>query len=132
MRPALLALALLLPAAASAGERVYTWVDSQGVRHYSQNPPPDGRAEQRDVSTHTPPPRPAAAPVERTMTEAEASRRCTTARQRLTVLNSTEGEVGYDANNDGIAEPMSPEQKADEIKRAQAEEALSCPQAPTT
>jgi Domain of unknown function (DUF4124) len=56
-RIALLALvALSLPAVA----QVYKWVDEKGVAHYSETPPPDGKAAKIELkpSTGTPPPVP--------------------------------------------------------------------------
>ena len=45
-----IALALgLSAAAASAQDPVYTWVDAQGVRHYSQTPPDGVKYETRGV-----------------------------------------------------------------------------------
>ncbi len=47
MRAALLVLALVsLPAAA-----VYKWVDEKGVTHYTEEPPPDGKASKLETRT---------------------------------------------------------------------------------
>jgi hypothetical protein len=49
-RIALLSLAML---ALGAGAQVYKWVDEKGVSHYSEIPPPDGRAAKIDVKPST-------------------------------------------------------------------------------
>lgn len=53
--PVLLVLAMLLAAAppAQAQTRIYKWVDEDGVTHYTQQPPPEGEAEELDPETGT-------------------------------------------------------------------------------
>jgi hypothetical protein len=56
IRIALLCLALL-PFAAAA-QTIYKWVDEKGVTHFSENPPPDGKADKIEVKpVGTPTPR---------------------------------------------------------------------------
>jgi ABC-type glycerol-3-phosphate transport system substrate-binding protein len=136
MRVPLLLMTLLLATPTLASDRIYTWVDGDGVRHYSQNPPPAGvRFEERGIApapAPPPPAEPAAAGAGPRLAPAEATRRCTAARQRLALLTDTTQTVGYDRNGDGVAEPMSDADKQKEIDTARAEEALACPQVPIT
>lgn len=139
MRHSVALIVMLLAALpALATDRIYTWVDGQGVRHYSQDPPPLGTDFEERRTRTTPPvtgttpttePRSAGAPR---LTAPEAEQRCTAARQRLSLLTDTTQAVGYDRNGDGVAEPMSDAEKGKEIEQARAEEALACPQVPTT
>lgn len=46
MKPIMLALVMCLVAApAMAAQQVYTWTDAQGVKHYSDSPPPTKEAD---------------------------------------------------------------------------------------
>ena len=47
MRAALLALALV--ALAAMAQPMYKWVDEKGVTHFSESPPPDGKATKVEV-----------------------------------------------------------------------------------
>ena len=47
-------LALLCAAPATMGEAVYTWVDEDGVHHFSQQPPEDQDYELKDVQVRLP------------------------------------------------------------------------------
>jgi hypothetical protein len=51
IRIVLLSLALL-PLAAAA--EMYKWVDEKGVTHYSEQPPPDGKANKVDIKSSGP------------------------------------------------------------------------------
>ena len=62
------ALAAFVPAASAV---MYKWVDEKGVTHYSENPPPDGKATQVD----TRPTGPAASPEDWKQREMDARRR---------------------------------------------------------
>lgn len=99
----MLRLLLLLFACAVWGvaqAAVYTWVDDQGVRHYSDHPVAQ-QAETVDLNTSQPAPRPAS---QQTQSDAAA-----TAPQRLTILrpqpsaslDSAEGLVAVAVNIDG-------------------------------
>ena len=46
-------------AVAPAAHAIYKWVDEKGVTHYSQTPPPDGKAQKVEVKPSGAPPRPA-------------------------------------------------------------------------
>jgi len=52
IRSVLLAL-LLLPLAAAA-QTMYKWVDEKGVTHFSESPPPDGKAAKVEVKPTAP------------------------------------------------------------------------------
>jgi hypothetical protein len=62
-RAAILAIAMVVAAPAFAGT-MYKWKDEKGVTHFSEDPPPGGKAEKIDVrpvppsSIPPPPPRP--------------------------------------------------------------------------
>lgn len=50
MKPIMLALVMCLVAApAMAAQQVYTWTDAQGVKHYSDSPPPNKQADAKRV-----------------------------------------------------------------------------------
>ena len=50
---------MTLAAAAAIAQPMYKWVDEKGVTHYSEHPPPDGKAQKVEVKPSGPPPRPA-------------------------------------------------------------------------
>ena len=93
----------LLAASSVAQERVYRWVDAQGVVHYSQTPPDKIKAEERAV--HVPAPAKqqadAGAPA-----DAPAETPCDVARRNRDALLSGKA-VGADTNGDGKPDPMS-------------------------
>ena len=62
MRPFVLACLVALPLAAAA-QQMYKWVDEKGVTHYSDSPPPDGKADAKKIDIRpVPPSAPVAAP----------------------------------------------------------------------
>ncbi|WIO75113.1 DUF4124 domain-containing protein [Porticoccaceae bacterium LTM1] len=50
---AAIALALLIPLQADAKQKLYKWVDKNGVTHYSARPPENQKAELISISTGT-------------------------------------------------------------------------------
>ena len=44
-------------ALAASGQAMYRWVDEKGVTHFSQHPPPDGKAQKVEVKPSGPAPR---------------------------------------------------------------------------
>jgi len=138
-------LALALGAGAAAAERVYKWVDEQGVTHYSQTPPAGVRATPLDVATGapgggeeggdpleryrrvlSPPKKPEkAADGIDPAKEAEArARNCKVARERLAVLTARSRILVL--KPDGTSERLTEEQRQAEIKRMKAIIAANC------
>ena len=91
---ALLAASVLATAAASAGE-VYQWKDANGVTHYSQTPPAQGKFQQRTITQHVS----AAAPAQPTA-ERPASPQCATAQRNIELLQGG-SRLQVDSNGDG-------------------------------
>jgi hypothetical protein len=91
-------LALLVLAGACStvqAGKIYQWKDAKGVTHYSDSPPPEGRAQDRRIDNRGEPlPDTAAAgkSVENPM--------CTTAKRNLQVLGS-KAAVELDSDGDG-------------------------------
>ncbi|WP_132998996.1 DUF4124 domain-containing protein [Luteimonas arsenica] len=101
----------------TAGE-VYQWKDANGVTHYSQTPPAQGRYEQRVITSSG-----AAAPtaaVEAKADDAAAGNpQCATARANVATLQA-EGDVQIDAEGDGQLRVLNAEQRANQLELAQA------------
>jgi hypothetical protein len=51
-------LALLLLPGLAAAQAIYKWVDERGVTHFSESPPPDGKATKVEVKPPTGPEKP--------------------------------------------------------------------------
>jgi len=130
LAPTLLALLLVaLPLAAE--EPVFTWVDAQGVRHYSQTAPTDGvRYEVRGVRNEpvgtTAPTTPE--PAIRAAVSPEDQRSCERARLSLAQLDS-EQPLTMDRDGDGTAEPLSAEDRAAQRRLAEQAVRAFCPAA---
>lgn len=124
-KPRLLPIALLTAAMgltalqALAAERVYKWVDAQGVVHYGQQPPAQTPAEaitvQKGYSTTAT--EPAAEPTPEQKQEAADAETCRVASENFRML-SGEGPVKKkdEYGNEGL---LTPEEKAAEKQRAQ-------------
>ena len=100
----------------TAGE-VYQWTDANGVTHYSQTPPTQGRYEHRLITSSG-----AAAPtaaVEAERTTAGESAQCTTARQNVATLQA-EGPVQIDDDGDGRLRVLDADQRASQLELAHA------------
>ena len=114
---ALVAFAALAAAPAFAQQtaaEVYQWTDANGVTHYSQTPPSQGRYEQRVINAGgtAAPAATAAAPVEHPQ--------CATARANIAALQG-EGEVRQDTDGDGEPDAtLDPAQRAAQLELAQA------------
>lgn len=91
---ALLAASALAAATASAGE-VYQWKDANGVTHYSQTPPAQGKFQQRTITQHVS----AAAPAQPTA-ERAVSPQCATAQRNIELLQGG-SRLQVDSNGDG-------------------------------
>ena len=91
---ALLAASVLAAATASAGE-VYQWKDANGVTHYSQTPPAQGKFQQRSITQHVSAAAPAQPTAERTV-----SPQCATAQRNIELLQGG-SRLQVDSNGDG-------------------------------
>lgn len=106
------------PLALQAQDPVYTWVDSNGVRHYAQTPPDGVAYETRGVrdqavgSEATKAPEPAAPqrPDDRVA--------CERARLALDQLNS-DVPLEMDRDGDGKPEPVDAAQRAEQKRLAE-------------
>ncbi len=96
LRIALIASALALGAAPAvfAGE-VYQWKDANGVTHYSQTPPPQGKFQARSIYQRQP-----AAPGQTVAAAPTESPQCTTARKNIELLMSG-AKLQMDSDGDG-------------------------------
>ncbi|NLA67749.1 MAG: DUF4124 domain-containing protein [Gammaproteobacteria bacterium] len=103
----------------TAGE-VYQWTDANGVTHYSQTPPEQGRYEHRLITSSG-----AAAPVS-TAPEAPANPHCATARANIAILQG-EGDVQHDTDGDGEPDTvLDATQRAAQLELAQAAAKAYC------
>lgn len=139
MRLALLPAALVLAAClyAPRGEAadVYKWVDANGVTHYADAPPEDQKYERVRIGSgaRTPTPDPAAeapAPVDGTPVQKDGetteqamarysearAKNCQIARDNLALMERAP-DVQKDVDGDGVPEPMTAEQREEEIQR---------------
>lgn len=99
----------------TAGE-VYQWTDANGVTHYSQTPPPQGRYEHRLITSSGA----AAAAASEPVAEQADNPQCTTARANIAALQG-EGDVQMDADGDGRADrTLDADQRASQLELAQA------------
>lgn len=125
-RPTLILLACLavLPAAVSAQSRVYTWVDSGGVRHYSQTPPPQGTATERDIKTRE---GTTSAPVAAGSTKprSQEDQACAQARVNAQTLAAA-GPVLTDKDGDGKSETLTQAERDQASTTAQSQIDLYC------
>ena len=94
----LLATALALGAAlpASAGE-VYQWKDANGVTHYSQTPPPQGKFEHRYINSRAPA---SSGETQAASDGPQESQQCATARKNMELIGSGVA-LQIDSNGDG-------------------------------
>lgn len=91
-------------------QQVYRWVDTDGITHYSDSPPPQGQGfETRDVAIPpAPPPPPAAAPAEQPVAAApdpQRQQKCQTARNNLALLRGDK-PLSMDVDGDGVTEDL--------------------------
>lgn len=98
----------------TAGE-VYQWTDANGVTHYSQTPPAQGRYEQRLITSSGT----AAASGSEPVAKVENAN-CTTARANIAALEN-EGDVMQDTDGDGEPDSvLDAGQRASQLDLAQA------------
>ena len=119
---ALLALAAAPALAQQTASEVYQWKDANGVTHYSQTPPPQGRYEQRVITS-------SGAAVGTTAADASAtasapaasgdSPQCASARANIATLEG-EGEVQIDEDGSGNPRLLNAEQRASQLELARA------------
>lgn len=114
--------ALALVAASSplhAQDPVYTWVDSNGVRHYAQTPPDGVAYETRGVRDQTVGSEATKAPETATTPQREEDRRaCERARLALEQLNSSVA-LEMDRDGDGKPEPVDDTMRAEQKRLAE-------------
>lgn len=109
---------------ALAGE-VYQWKDANGVTHYSQTPPPQGKYAARSIYH-----REQAAEGEPAEAAPTESRQCTIARGNIELLQSG-AKLQLDSNNDGKADKdLDDSARAEQLRIAQTVARVNC--SPTT
>jgi len=125
-RPTLILCACLaiLPAAVSAQSRVYTWTDANGVRHYSQTPPPKGTATERDIKTREGN-RSAPMAADASKPPSANDQACDQARVNAQTL-ATAMPVTSDKDGDGKAELLTQSERDAAASAAQAQIDLYC------
>ena len=123
LRTALLATAVLAlgTAPAAFADELYQWKDANGVTHYSQTPPPQGKFAARSIYH-----REQAAegqPVEAAPTE---SRQCITARGNIELLQSGT-KLQLDSDGDGKADKdLDDSARAEQLRIAQTVARVNC------
>jgi hypothetical protein len=123
LTPVLLACLALSPALASAQNRVYQWVDANGVRHYSQTPPPKVRVAERDIRTAEG----KAAPPTAAKAKSAEEQACDVATANLTTLQTDKPvSVQAKAGDVAIPQPLNADERAAAKIRAQKEADLYC------
>ncbi|MCZ8113776.1 DUF4124 domain-containing protein [Silanimonas sp.] len=101
-----------------AQDPVYTWVDSNGVRHYAQTPPEGVKYETRGVRTQTVGTE-AAKPSETDgAIRPEDRASCERSRLALDQLNS-DAPLQMDRDGDGKPEPLDATQRAEQKRLAE-------------
>lgn len=118
-------LALSAAPTAFAGE-VYQWKDANGVTHYSQTPPPQGKFAARSIyhreQAAEGQPTAQAAPTE--------SKQCLTARGNIELLQSG-AKLQLDSDGDGKADKdLDDSARAEQLRIAQTVARVNC--SPTT
>jgi hypothetical protein len=122
LRIALIASALLLGVAPAvfAGE-VYQWKDANGVTHYSQTPPPQGKFQARSIYQ-----RQTAAPGQTVDSAPVESPQCTTARKNIELLMSG-AKLQMDSDGDGKADrDLSDSDRDKQLQIAQTVSRVNC------
>ena len=118
----LIASALALGVASTAvAADVYQWKDANGVNHYSQTPPPQGKFQSRAIYHREPSGTGAA--VTATQTE---SPQCTTARRNIDLLQSG-AKLQMDSDNDGKPDrDLSDTDRSKQLQIAQTVVRVNC------
>ncbi|MEZ5465540.1 MAG: DUF4124 domain-containing protein [Lysobacteraceae bacterium] len=103
-------------------QKVYKWVDQNGVTHYTQAPPPKGaNFESKTVKE----PRPARSNAADAEPEVELSPLCKKVRANLDVLNSSQ-VVTMDTDGDGESETLTDEQRQTQVSLAEQQWKAYC------
>ena len=115
-----LALAIALATPAFAQDPVYTWVDAQGVRHYSQTPPDGVRYETLNVRDRAVGTEATEAPerTDASPTAAQDRVACDRARLSLEQLDS-QVPLEMDKDGDGTMEPIDDAQRTQQRRLAE-------------
>ena len=122
LHPFVVAIAVMLASPATmAQDPVYTWVDAQGVRHYSQTPPDGVRYETRGVRDRTVGTTATTEPAATTTPTPQDQQACERARLSLAQLDSN-APLEMDKDGDGKPEPLTAEDRA--AQRRLSEQAL--------
>lgn len=120
---AAIALCVAAPAVL-AQEAVYTWVDGSGVRHYAQTPPDGVKYEIRGVDDRMLGSETGRSEPAETRS-ADEVRACDRARLSLQQLNSN-AALEMDKNGDGVPEPLTAEDRAQQRRLAEQSVAAYC------
>ncbi len=127
--------------AAVAAPAIYKWVDKNGEVHFTQTPPPQGNAEEYNPDYATPS-TPSEEPADKSNDESkkptakpngpvtvfnkkDAQKACEAARKQLKMLNDPNNQLMVQGS-DGKYHPMSADEKAARIKKAQDIENKAC------
>ena len=123
LRFALLAASVLAAPAAFAGD-VYQWKDANGVTHYSQTPPTQGKYQMRTISQ-----REGTAPAQAAPASQQQSPQCATALRNIELLQSG-SRLQMDSNGDGQADhDLSDDDRQKQLDIAQTVARVNCGQA---
>jgi hypothetical protein len=110
----LLPILLCLAALPAAGQQFYSWRDANGVRHFSQTPPPHNDYQSRTIRTRA---RPAETAGAAPAAAASTNPACTRARANIAVFAAND-RVSMDRDGDGQAEVLDASARAAELDRA--------------
>ena len=77
--------------------KIYQWKDAKGVTHYSDSPPPEGKAQDRQIDNRGEP-----APTATAAGKSVENPMCTTAKRNLQVLS---GKAAVQQDTDGDGKP---------------------------
>jgi hypothetical protein len=123
LRTALLAASLLAAPAVFAGD-VYQWKDANGVTHYSQTPPAQGKYQMRTISH-----RDGSGPAQAAPAAPQQSPQCATALRNIELLQSGK-QLQLDSNGDGQADhDLDDDGRQKQLDIAQTVARVNCGQA---
>lgn len=127
-RPCLALALLALPFALAAQDRVYSWTDAKGVKHYSDAPPASGKYEESAITrsgASTTPPQPAAQTAANAAAPAENDN-CKKAKANADLLQKNVSVV-MDKDGDGKPDaPLNDTEKANQLELANAQVKAYC------
>ncbi len=116
----LLAASALAAPAAFAGD-VYQWKDANGVTHYSQTPPAQGKYQMRTISH-----REGTGATQATPAATQESPQCVTARRNIELLQGG-SRLQMDSNGDGQADhDLSDDERQKQLDIAQTVARANC------